>query len=46
MINMIIPLQEQHAQNTTIALSVMQIKGSHLVFYIDIIVIFQNYNQK
>ena len=30
-----------HAQNPTIALSVMQIKGSHLGFYIDFMVIFK-----
>ena len=30
-----------HAQNPTIALSVMQIKGSHLGFYIDVMVIFK-----
>ena len=38
---MIIALQETTpAQNSTIALSVMQIKGSHLGFYIDFMVIF------
>ena len=30
-----------HAQNPTIALSVMQIKGIHLGFYIDFMVIFK-----
>ena len=30
-----------HAQNPTIALSVMQIKGSHLGFYIDFMVVFK-----
>ena len=34
------------AQNTIIALSVMWSKGSHLGFYIDIMVVFQNYRQK
>ena len=34
------------AQNTTIALSVMWSTGSHLGFYIDIMVVFQNYCQK